>query len=159
MSRSDVDRTHRERVEADRPLTRDDFDGLATALIVFLQQITGFVETSDRQIVSEVDARFARVEVALANSAELRVQLNLMQRALQYLLRASGFERVELRYSAPVPDHIKMQTVDLPAATLSSPEPQAVGLARVAHAINANAAVLNNLMFTHLDYAAVAFRS
>ena len=78
---------------------------------------------------------------------------------LQYLLRASGFERVELRYSAPVPDHIKMQTVDLPAAILSSPEPQAVALARVAHAINANAAVLNNLMFTHLDYAAVAYRS
>ena len=78
---------------------------------------------------------------------------------LQYLLRASGFERVELRYSAPVPDHIKMQTVDLPSAILSSPEPQAVALARAAHAINANAAVLNNLMFTHLDYAAVAYRS
>jgi 2-polyprenyl-3-methyl-5-hydroxy-6-metoxy-1,4-benzoquinol methylase len=78
---------------------------------------------------------------------------------LQYLLRASGFERVELRYSAPVPDHIRMQTVDLPAEILSSSEPQAVALARVGHAINANAVVLNNLMFTHMDYAAVAYRS
>src|SRR6266581_4476115 len=109
MSRSDVDRLHRERVEADarynrsltaldraivatsgRPLTREDFDGLATALLVFLQQITGFVETSDRQIVSEIDARFARFELALANSAELRVQLNMMQRALQALRRESA---------------------------------------------------------------------
>jgi 2-polyprenyl-3-methyl-5-hydroxy-6-metoxy-1,4-benzoquinol methylase len=78
---------------------------------------------------------------------------------LQYLLRASGFERVELRYSAPVPDHIKMKTVDLPAEVLSSPDPQALALARIVHAMNANAFVLNNLMFTHMDYAAVAFRS
>jgi SAM-dependent methyltransferase len=78
---------------------------------------------------------------------------------LQYLLRASGFERVELRYSAPVPEHIKMKTIDLPAAVLTSHEPHAVALARIAHALNANAVVLNNLMFTHLDYAAVGYRS
>src|SRR5262249_61448657 len=39
---------------------------------------------------------------------------------LQYLLRANGFERVELRYSAPVPDPMKMKTIDLPADVLSS---------------------------------------
>jgi 2-polyprenyl-3-methyl-5-hydroxy-6-metoxy-1,4-benzoquinol methylase len=386
MSGSDVDRIRHERLEADarynhaltaldqtivnlgsRPLSREDFDRLAAALIVFLQQITAFVESSDRQISGDIGARLERLERAVASSTdELRTQLNLMHRALaavgpgkgsaptssasnhqsaigdqstinnqsainnqstisnqqsalsdyrylafedqfrgsaesvqarvrdyvpifhgssgvvdlgcgrgellaalktagieargvdtnaqmvavareqgldvshhdalgylrsvadesiggviatqvvehlepaylvqlldtaaqkmrpgapivletinpacwlaffssyirdvthvrpvhpetlQYLLRASGFERVELRYSAPVPDHIKMRTVDLPAAILSSPEPQAVALARVAHAINANAAVLNNLMFTHLDYAAVALRS
>ncbi len=381
MSGSDVDRIRHERLEADarynhaltdldqtivnlgggRPLSREDFDRFAAALIVFLQQITAFVESSDRQIVGDIGARLERLEQAVASStAELRTQVNVMHRALaavgpgkrsapassassnqsavsdqstihhqstigsqqsalsdyrylafedqfrgsaesvqarvrdyvpifhgrsgvvdlgcgrgellaalktagieargvdtnprmvavareqgldvshhdalgylrsvadesiggviatqvvehlepaylvqlldtaaqkmrpgapivletinpacwlaffssyirdvthvrpihpetlQYLLRASGFERVELRYSAPVPDHIKMQTVDLPAAILSSPEPQAVALARVAHAINANAAVLNNLMFTHLDYAAVALRS
>jgi SAM-dependent methyltransferase len=78
---------------------------------------------------------------------------------LQYLLRASGFERVEIRYSAPVPDHVKMKTVDLPADVLSSSEPHALALTRAAHVVNANAIVLNNLMFTHLDYAAIGYRS
>jgi O-antigen chain-terminating methyltransferase len=78
---------------------------------------------------------------------------------LQYLLRASGFERVEIRYSAPVPEHVKMRTIDLPAVILTSSDPSAVALVGVAHTINANAAVLNNLMFTHFDYAAIGHRS
>jgi O-antigen chain-terminating methyltransferase len=78
---------------------------------------------------------------------------------LQYLLRASGFERVDIRYSAPVPDTIKMKTVDLPADVLASTEPSAIALTSVAHAVNANAVILNNLMFTHFDYAAVGYRS
>jgi SAM-dependent methyltransferase len=78
---------------------------------------------------------------------------------LQYLLRASGFERVQIRYSAPVPDQIKMRTVELPAGVLSSSEPHAMAVTRLAHTLNANATVLNNLMFTHLDYAAVAYRT
>jgi len=77
---------------------------------------------------------------------------------LQYLLRASGFDRVAVRYSAPVPDHMKMQTIDLPAAVLAAGDPTSAALSRVAHALNANAVVLNNLMFTHLDYAAVGYR-
>jgi SAM-dependent methyltransferase len=78
---------------------------------------------------------------------------------LQYLLRASGFERVDIRYSAPVPDQVKMKTVDLSADVLASTDPSAIALARVAHAVNANAVILNSLMFTHLDYAAVGYRS
>jgi SAM-dependent methyltransferase len=78
---------------------------------------------------------------------------------LQYLLRASGFERVEIRYSAPVPDHMKMTTVDLPAEVLSASDPSSVAMTRIAHAVNANAVILNNLMFTHLDYAAIGYRS
>jgi O-antigen chain-terminating methyltransferase len=78
---------------------------------------------------------------------------------LQYLLRTSGFERVGIRYSAPVPDAIKMKTVDLPADVLASTEPPAIALTRIAHAVNANAVILNNLMFTHLDYAAIGYRS
>jgi SAM-dependent methyltransferase len=78
---------------------------------------------------------------------------------LQYLLRASGFERVDIRYSAPVPDAIKMKTVDLPADVLASTDPPAIALARIAHAVNANAVILNSLMFTHLDYAAIGYRS
>ena len=77
---------------------------------------------------------------------------------LQYLLRASGFDRVGIRYSAPVPDHMKMQTIDLPAAVLAGGDPTAAALSRVAHTLNANAVVLNNLMFTHLDYAAIGYR-
>jgi len=77
---------------------------------------------------------------------------------LQYLLRASGFDRVTIRYSAPVPDHMKMQTIDLPAAVLAGGDATAAALWRVAHAVNVNAAVLNNLMFTHLDYAAIGYR-
>ncbi|HMB81940.1 MAG TPA: hypothetical protein VKI43_17820, partial [Vicinamibacterales bacterium] len=78
---------------------------------------------------------------------------------LQYLLRASGFTRVEIRYSAPVPDHMKMKTIDLPAEVLAATDAPAKALAQVAHAVNANAVILNNLMFTHLDYAAVGYRS
>ena len=77
---------------------------------------------------------------------------------LQYLLRASGFDRVAVRYSAPVPDHMKMQTIDLPAAVVAGADPTAAALSRVAHAVNANAVILNNLMFTHLDYAAIGYR-
>jgi SAM-dependent methyltransferase len=78
---------------------------------------------------------------------------------LQYLLRASGFERVDIRYSAPVPDAIKMKTVDLPADVLASTDAPALALTSVAHAVNANAVILNSLMFTHLDYAAVGYRA
>jgi SAM-dependent methyltransferase len=77
---------------------------------------------------------------------------------LQYLLRAHGFAQVVLQYSAPVPDHMKMKTVDLAADVLSSSDPLALELSRVAHALNANAVILNNLMFTHLDYAAIGYR-
>jgi SAM-dependent methyltransferase len=73
---------------------------------------------------------------------------------LQYLLRASGFERVEIRYRAPVPDHMKMRTVDLPPDIAAD-----TALSALAHAVNVNAVILNNLMFTHLDYAAVGSRA
>jgi len=78
---------------------------------------------------------------------------------LQYLLRANGFERVTIRYSAPVPDHIKMKTIGLPAQIASATDPTSQALATIAHTLNVNAAVLNNLMFTHLDYAAIGYRA
>jgi SAM-dependent methyltransferase len=78
---------------------------------------------------------------------------------LQFLLRASGFERVEIQYSAPVPEHMKMKTIDLPADVLASRDASSVVLAQIAHTINANAVILNNLMFTHLDYAAIGYRT
>jgi SAM-dependent methyltransferase len=77
---------------------------------------------------------------------------------LQYLLRATGFERVEIRYSAPVPDQIKMKTVDPGAEIERSDAPVARALAQMAHAANANASILNSLLFSHLDYAAIGYR-
>jgi SAM-dependent methyltransferase len=78
---------------------------------------------------------------------------------LQYLLQANGFTRVEIRYRAPVPEHMKMQTIELPAALAFAPDGTRTPLGAVAHALNVNAVVLNNLMFTHLDYAAVGWRT
>ena len=78
---------------------------------------------------------------------------------LQYLLRASGFEQVEIRYSAPVPESMKMKTIDVDASMRTSDQPVAKALTAMAHTINANATILNSLMFTHLDYAAVGFKA
>ena len=78
---------------------------------------------------------------------------------LQYLLRATGFERVEIRYSAPVPDAMKMKTVDVPSAMRAVDNPLAATMIAVADTLNANTAIMNSLMFTHLDYAAVGFKA
>ena len=78
---------------------------------------------------------------------------------LQYLLQASGFGSVTIRYSAPVPDHMKMRPVDLPAETLAAADPASRALVDTARVANANAAILNNLLFSYLDYAAIGYRS
>jgi len=77
---------------------------------------------------------------------------------LQYLLRAHGFERVSLRYSAPVPDQVKMKMIDLPSAVTSSIQPEAQALVDAARVQNENAAILNSLLFAYQDYAAVGYR-
>lgn len=64
---------------------------------------------------------------------------------LKFLLIAAGFQRVEIQYRAPYPEHEKLRPVH--------------GLAvDAAETLNANTAKLNSLLFTHLDYAAVARR-
>jgi 2-polyprenyl-3-methyl-5-hydroxy-6-metoxy-1,4-benzoquinol methylase len=65
---------------------------------------------------------------------------------LKFLLIATGFQQVEVRYRAPYPDHEKLQR-------LASP-----GLGDVAETLNANVDKLNSLLFTYLDYAAVGRR-
>ncbi|MEP7309660.1 MAG: methyltransferase domain-containing protein [Acidobacteriota bacterium] len=77
---------------------------------------------------------------------------------LQYLLRANGFERVSIRYSAPVPEQVKMKAVNLPAEVTSSPQAAAQALVETARVLNGNAAILNSLLFTYQDYAAVGYR-
>jgi SAM-dependent methyltransferase len=78
---------------------------------------------------------------------------------LQYLLQASGFERVSIEYSAPAPEHVRMKSVELPPEAASLPDSSSAVLAHIAHIANANAAVLNHLLFTYLDYAAIGYRS
>ena len=70
---------------------------------------------------------------------------------LQYLLTASGFQRVEIRYRAPYPEHEKLQMIP------ADPE-QPAALRAAVDTLNGNASRLNALLFTFLDYAAVATR-
>jgi O-antigen chain-terminating methyltransferase len=65
---------------------------------------------------------------------------------LKFLLQASGFGGVEIRYQAPYPEHHKLQRVP-------------PGMGDAAETLNANVDKLNALMFTYLDYAAIARRS
>ena len=66
---------------------------------------------------------------------------------LKYLLVASGFEHVEIRFRSPYPEHEKLQRV------------AGASLGDAADVLNANAEKINRLLFTHLDYAAVARRA
>jgi SAM-dependent methyltransferase len=63
---------------------------------------------------------------------------------LQYLLRASGFQQVTARFSAPYPNESKLQRVP--------------GGSDLEVAFNDNVTKLNALMFTYLDYAAIGER-
>jgi SAM-dependent methyltransferase len=66
---------------------------------------------------------------------------------LKFLLQASGFGGVEIRYQAPYPEHDKLQRV------------ASAALGDAAEALNANVDKLNSLLFTYLDYAAIGRRS
>ena len=67
---------------------------------------------------------------------------------LKYLLVASGFQRVDIRYRSPYPDHEKLQPV---AANPS--------LGDAVDTLNANVERINRLLFTWLDYAAIGHRA
>ena len=77
---------------------------------------------------------------------------------LQYLVRASGFERVEIRYRSPLPDHAKLKTVYLPEELRASDDLSAATLTQVVDTLNANTARLNELMFGPMDYAVIGYR-
>jgi 2-polyprenyl-3-methyl-5-hydroxy-6-metoxy-1,4-benzoquinol methylase len=65
---------------------------------------------------------------------------------LKYLLVATGFQRIEIRYRVPYPAHEKLQPI-APNATLADS----------VETLNANAAKINQLLFTYLDYAAIGY--
>ena len=77
---------------------------------------------------------------------------------LKYLLEATGFARVEIRYSEQAPDAVRMRGVD-PASLTGLDPATARALTTLATAYNANASILNSLLFTYMDYAAVGYRS
>ena len=66
---------------------------------------------------------------------------------LQYLLIASGFQRVDIKYRGPYPEHDKLQPV--------APNPS---LGDTVDTLNANVERINRLLFTWMDYAAIGRR-
>jgi SAM-dependent methyltransferase len=67
---------------------------------------------------------------------------------LKFLLIASGFQQIEIRYRAPYPEHEKLQPLAAAAALGDSVD-----------TLNANVEKINRLLFTHLDYAAIGTRA
>src|SRR5207244_2792067 len=78
---------------------------------------------------------------------------------LAYLVRASGFTRVSVRYSAPIPDHTRMKLIDVPDELAMSAEPAARALVAAARVLNRNADILNKNAFSFQDYAVIGYRS
>jgi SAM-dependent methyltransferase len=78
---------------------------------------------------------------------------------LAYLVRASGFTRVSVRYSAPVPEHTRMALIEVPAEVGTSTEPMARALGDAARVLNRNADILNQQAFSFQDYAVIGYRS
>ena len=63
---------------------------------------------------------------------------------LKYLLLASGFQQVDVRYRARYPEHEKLRPLP--------------GESELTETFNANVEKLNGLLFTYLDYAAIGQR-
>jgi SAM-dependent methyltransferase len=70
---------------------------------------------------------------------------------LQYLLTASGFQQVDIRYRSPLPQSERLQHVAIADGT-----PPA--LRETFETLNENAERLNRRLFSYMDYAAVAVR-
>lgn len=78
---------------------------------------------------------------------------------LKYLLVANGFQRVEIRYSSPFPEESKLQPIPTPrhasGATGGAGDERWTDMASI---FNENAKKLNDLLFTHLDFAVIGER-
>jgi 2-polyprenyl-3-methyl-5-hydroxy-6-metoxy-1,4-benzoquinol methylase len=71
---------------------------------------------------------------------------------LKYLLVATGFQHVEIRYRAPYPESDKLQK-------LAAGGGQQAVLTDLVETLNANVEKINRLLFTYLDYAAIGRRA
>ncbi|HEV8319784.1 MAG TPA: hypothetical protein VGQ10_20385, partial [Vicinamibacterales bacterium] len=74
---------------------------------------------------------------------------------LRYLLIATGFQEIDIRYRAPYPEHEKLQPVSAPR---EAGVPGSSAIADWADTLNANVEKINRLLFTWLDYAAIGRR-
>ena len=74
---------------------------------------------------------------------------------LTFLLQASGFQHVEIKSSSPVDEATKLQRIPVHVA---GPESRGTELTSLIAAFNDNVDRLNGLLFSHLDYTAVAER-
>ncbi len=70
---------------------------------------------------------------------------------LKYLLIATGFQRVEIRYRAPYPEADKLQALAHGSGAPTSMDD-------MIETLNANVEKINRLLFTYLDYAAIGVR-
>ena len=70
---------------------------------------------------------------------------------LRYLLIATGFQRLEIRYRAPYPEADKLQVLAHGSGAPTS-------LDDMIETLNANVEKINRLLFTYLDYAAIGWR-
>jgi 2-polyprenyl-3-methyl-5-hydroxy-6-metoxy-1,4-benzoquinol methylase len=75
---------------------------------------------------------------------------------LKYLLVATGFQHVNISYRAPYPESEKLQKL---AARGALAPGQQVAVADLVETLNANVEKINRLLFTYLDYAAIARRT
>ena len=102
MNADELDRLERERREADaryndaltaldhaivsmngRDPSRDDAECIGAALLSFLQRITAFVESKDRQLAADANARAESIARALEPIDELRTQVTVLRRAIE----------------------------------------------------------------------------
>ena len=75
---------------------------------------------------------------------------------LEYLVSASGFQNVQVRYLSPFPDDFKLKPIPLPSQSSDAASPpMAFG---VAVTFNDNVEKLNHLLFADQDYAVIAER-
>jgi hypothetical protein len=70
---------------------------------------------------------------------------------LKYLLTTTGYSDISIRFSSPYPSDAKLKTVAPQTAGASE-------LQRLTDAFNANAANLNELLFSNRDYAVIGSR-
>ena len=75
----------------------------------------------------------------------------------QYLMQASGCSRGEIKYTEQAPDPVRMRVVD-PASLTGGDAATSRALNTLADAYNANASILNSLLFSYMDYSVVGYR-
>ena len=76
---------------------------------------------------------------------------------LEYLVSASGFQNVQIRYLSPYPDAFKLQSIPLPSHVSNAASSPGMAFG-VAATLNENVEKLNHLLFADQDYAVIAER-